>query len=429
MIVSKTFTSLKTLTSMLLLSAVALPAFAQDILITNTKVATNTEAGVLDNMDVLISGDKISRIAQDITAPDDSTHVIDGEGKWVTPGLFAPFTRLGLVEISLESATNDISADKADTSASDLASDSFNPHAPTIGITRVAGISHVLVAPGTGQNIFGGIGLIATTQGKIGSVVAPQAFVYAEVGQSGARTAGGSRAAALSQLRAALDDASAYPSRYKSPKDGDLLSRRDAGALFAAVRGRMPLLIQADRASDLARIIDLKKDYESLDIIIVGASEGWMLAEDLAAANIKVMIDTHENLPTSFNSVGASFDNVNILDKAGVEYAIMTRTSDLGHNVRVLSQHAGNAVGNGLSWEKAFAAVSSTPAAWFGIDSTLSEGSSASLVVWDGDPLEVTSAPIKMMLGGEDMPLSSRQTQLRDRYNPTTEDERPHKYR
>jgi len=78
-----------------------------------------------------------------------------------------------------------------------------------------------------------------------------------------------------------------------------------------------------------------------------------------------------------------------------------------------------------LEWDKAFAAISSTPAKWFG----LGKGSDATLVVWDGDPLNVTSAPTDMFIRGERQSLKSRQTALRDRYNPTSDDTRPHKYR
>ncbi|MGB0908253.1 MAG: amidohydrolase family protein [Maricaulaceae bacterium] len=419
---------LKALTAALLLSALTAPAFAADILIQNAKVVTNTSAGTSENMDVLVQGQRIVKMGSDLSTPA-GAEVIDGQNTWVTPGLFAPFTRLGLVEVSAEAATNDIRADEAETSVSDLAADSFNPNATPIGNTRVSGITHILSAPDTGHNILGGIGLIANTSGDDNSVIDAEAFIYAEIGQSGARTAGGSRSAAMSQLRAALDDASAYPSRYNSPTDGDTLSRRDASALYKAVRGRLPLLIEADRASDLRLLIDLKNDYGSLDIIIIGAAEGWMVADELAKAGIKVMVDPHENLPTGFDRVGASFENVNILDAKGVDYAIMTRTADLSHNVRVITQHAGNAVGNGLSWGKAFAAISSTPARWFGLQNTLTEGGTATLVVWDGDPLELTSTPIKMIMSGKDMPLTSRQRELRDRYNPTSTDDRPHKYR
>lgn len=412
----------------LLALGTALPATAQDILIKDAKVVTNGAAGIIDGGDVLIRGGKIVEIGADISAPT-GVETMDGAGKWVTPGLFAPFSTLGLVEISAEARTNDVSASEAATSVSNLAADSFNPKTPIIGNTRLEGITHFVSAPGTGKNIFGGIGLVANTSGDFDSIVTDKAFIYVSLGERGADTAGGSRAASMSQLRAALDDAGAYPSRYDGPKDGDALSRRDAAALYSAARGQLPILIGADRAIDLLNIIKLKKDF-GLDVIVVGAAEGWMVANDLKSAGIKVMVDPQENLPSNFDMVGARLDNIVLLDGAGVDYAIMTRSADLSHNVRVLSQHAGNAVGAGLSWDKAFAAISSTPARWFKTKSgRLETGTAASLVVWDGDPLEVTTGATAVYINGEAQEMRSRQSALRDRYNPTKTDTLPHKYR
>ena len=149
----------------------------------------------------------------------------------------------------------------------------------------------------------------------------------------------------------------------------------------------MPLLIAANRASTLLNIIKLKKDYGNLDIIVLGAAEGWKVADQLAEAKIKVMVDPHENLPSSFDQVEARLDNVVLLDAAGVDYAI-TNVGVLGVSKPVtLTQHAGNAVGSGLTWDKAFAAVTSTPAEWFGISNT---GVSSCLLYTSPSPRDAT---------------------------------------
>ena len=420
--------TIKTIAASLLLTASALPAAAQDVLIKDAKVVTNSAAGILEKGDILVQNGVITKIADDLPAVA-GVEIIDGSNHWVTPGLFVPFSQLGQVEISLESNANDSRARDGKTSVSDRAADNFNPKTVVIGNSRVDGITHFVSVTGTGKSIFGGTGLVANTSGNFDSIEDDNAFVYMELGSNGASTAGGSRAAALSQFRAALADASAYPARYDGPQDGDHLSRQDAAALFGAARGSVPFLIYADRASDLLTIIGLKKDY-GIDVIVVGAAESWMVADELAAADIKVMVDPHDNLPDNFDMVGAREDNILMLDKAGVEYAIMTRSADLSHNVRVIAQHAGNAVGNGLSWDKAFAAITSTPSQWFGVKSgALNVGNKANFVLWSGDPLEVTTAAKAMYIDGQSQDLVSRQTLLRDRYNPTTGDTRRHKYR
>jgi len=410
------------------LCSLPLPAYAQTFFIDNAKVVTNTASGTLDKADIIIQDGKITRIAAQLTPPDNATQ-IDGTNQWVTPGLFLAYSQIGLVDIGLESATNDIRAAEANTSVSDLAADSFNPKSSAIAITRIEGITHAAIIPGAGHNIFGGTGAIVTTSGQFDSIISSESFVFVQLGERGTGLAGGSRAAALSQLRAALDDASAYPARFKSPRDGDALSRRDAAALASAARGQIPLIIAANRAADIMNIIQLKKDYGNLDIIIAGGAEGWLITDALKAAQIKIMVDPHENLPSSFDQAGTRADNIILLDEAGVDYAIMNWTQDPGHNGRVLPQHAGNAVANGLSWDKAFRAISLVPATWFNLDTATLASGSDTVVIWDGDPLEITSSPQFIMIEGVIQSLETRQTKLRDRYNPLKADILPFKYR
>jgi len=149
------------------------------------------------------------------------------------------------------------------------------------------------------------------------------------------------------------------------------------------------------------RIIDLKDNNSSLDIILIGASEAWEVADVIADANIRVVIDPLKNLPDSFESVGSRLDNIIFLEKAGVDYAISNLGSLGVTKPATLAQHAGAAVVEGLTWDQAFNAISSIPANWFGIEDN-------SIVVWDGDPMEVTSAPLAMSINGISLRISPR---------------------
>ncbi|MEP1230374.1 MAG: amidohydrolase [Litorimonas sp.] len=419
---------LRKLTTALLLSAAfTTPAFAQTLLIKDANVAM--PSGLQTDTDLLIIDGRINAIADNIVAPN-GAQIISADGQWVTPGIIAPFSYLGLVDISGEDVTNDITAREALTSVSERAADSFNPRAVAIANTRRHGITHALISPNaSGDSIFAGTGSIIDLSGNFDSIKTEAAFVHVVLGESGASRAGGSRAAAMTQIRSAISDAKAYKTRYNSPSDGDALPRRDALALVPVVNGDMPLMVTVNRAMDILNVIKLKKQY-GLDIIILGAAEGWQVANQLAEANMKVIIDPHDNLPSSFETIESRLDNVVLLDEAGVDYAIANISSLGTQKPSAITQHAGNAVGNGLSWDKAFKAISQTPADWFGLDnSKLSVGGTANLVVWDGDPLLVTSAPTHMLLDGTAQSLESRQTALRDRYFPLSEDTRPHKYR
>ncbi len=408
---------------------VATPAIAETLFIKDATIVTNARLGKMDRASLVVRDGRITQIGQDIKAPA-GARTIDGTGQWVTPGLFAPLTSLGLVEIGAEDSTNDTSAKDASTSVSDVTADGFNPKSPIIGNTRVSGVTHAAIVGRPSHNIFSGTGLVADMSGSFDSVLDADSFVYVQLGSRGARIAGGSRPAAMSQLRAALNDAAAYPARYKGPEDGDALPRRDASALSPAARGAKPIIVGADRASDLLSIIELKKEY-GIDVIVAGAAEAWMVAEDIAKADLKLIIDPVANLPGSFDTVGSRIDNAKLLSDAGIDFALMSFSESTSHNVRVLNQHAGNAVANGLDWDSAFAAVSSVPADWFGVNTgKLIKGQTdTTLVIWDGDPLQVTSAPTFIMIDGEEQSLNSRQRELRDRYNPTRDETRAHKYR
>jgi len=410
--------------------ALSATAAAQTVHIKNAKIVTNGPQGIIETGSLTISEGQIVGMGANLSAPRGDVQIIDANGGWVTPGLFVPYSQLGLTEVSQEGSTNDSRSSKSNTSISEMAADGFNPQTPNIDNTRIEGITHAAVSMSPGKNLFSGVGLIADMSGTFGSVINDTAFAYVQMGSRGASKAGGSRAAAMAQLRAALDDADAYPEIYSSPTDGDTLSRRDAAAMRLVADGDIPLLVGMDRASDILRLIKLNEDYPALNLIIVGAAEGWMVATEIADADLKVMIDPHNNLPDSFDFVGARLDNANLLHDAGVEFAITTLSADSNHNVRVLPQHAGNAVGNGLDWDTAFAAISEVPARWFGVETgTLSRGDAATLVIWDGDPLELTSSPTAIYIDGETQSLESRQTKLRDRYGPLADAETPHKYR
>lgn len=411
----------------LLVSAASLltatSAFAQDMFFDDATVLASD--GTQQTADIQMRDGVITAMGPELTATDGSSTMT---GVWVSPALVSAVSTLGIVDIGAERDTNDTSANTDLASASLRAADSFNPREVHIANARRHGILYAAIVPNpTGDTIFGGTGLVASLDGTDSSILDDTALIHIALGESGARRAGGSRAAAMAQLRGALDD---VRRSFLTQDEGDVLRRRDARALRAVVAGRVPLMISASRASDLIAIIALKADYPALDIIVVGAEEAHLVADKLSDAGIKVIVDPHENLPDSFDSVNASLDNILAIDAAGMDYAILGLSSFRTIKAGGLAQHAGNAVGNGLSREAAFQAITGTPARWFGIDlGTMDVGSPASLVVWDGDPLEATSAPLAMYRDGEALSLESRMTALRDRYNPTVEDDRPYKYR
>ena len=409
---------------------IAAPVFAETVAITGGTVWTGTQDAAIEDGVVLIVDDKIVAVGDSrLSVPSNAT-VIDADGGWITPGIFVPFARTGLVEVGAEATTNDTSADESKYSAALNAADSFNPSATAIDVTRIEGVTRLAVAPANGNSIFAGRGFVADTSGEADSITQENVFQLLSLGESGAGISGGSRSAAWATLRAAIDDSQNFTSRYITTPSGAALNRVDAEALAPAARGKQLLLVRIHRASDIRRLIGMLSDYPELDVAIVGATEGWIVAEELAEAGIPVIIDPFDNLPASFEQLGATSHNAERLIEAGVKTAFAHLGND-AHQSRLVLQSAGNAVANGVSRADAMRAITSIPADIFGQSDLgrLNSGAIADLVVWDGDPLEVTSAPTHVLIDGEQQSMESRQTLLRDRYLSLEDGDLPLAYR
>ncbi len=421
----------KLLASLGLAVALCAPAMAQTIAVTNGRIVTNTSAGIIENGVVIIRDGVIVAVGDDVSFEDTTVEIIDANGGWITPGLFHPHTQLGLIEVGAEGSTRDNSADDSSFTAALDVADGFNPSGTHIDEARSEGITRFAVHPSTGSAIIAGRGALADSSGDYDSLFASRRFMLVDLSTSGASTAGGARTAAWAFLRSAIEDARFYPGRFMAHHEGDAIDRYDAAAMVGVVRGEMPLIMVMDRASDILRALAFAEDYPAIRIIIAGAAEAHLVAEELAAADVPVIYDPMRNLPDSFSTLASSTDGASILHAAGVQVAYTTMGSDLYFNPRLLPQHAGIAVAHGADWADAFRSITLTPAELFGVGDqygALAAGYVADVVVWDGDPLEVMSAPTNVIIDGEFQSLETRQTRLRDRY-ATLGDEGVHAYR
>lgn len=406
-------------------------ARAEAIAVVGGTVHTMTGAPIPGGT-VLINDGRIEAVGAGLAVPD-GYRVIDAAGKPVTPGIMNAFTRLGIVEVSLESATNDDAVRALDFTAAFDVSYGINPRATAIPITRVEGVTRAAVSPVPGDGLFAGQGAVIHLGDGDDVVVEPRAFMLAALGETGAAKAGSARGSAFVTLITAIEEAA----RYRDADDKDAwegaISWLDAQALVPVTTGETPLMIIADRASDITQVIGLSQRYRRLDIVLLSAREGWLVADALAAADIPVVLHPLDNLPADFESLAATQHNAARLHAAGVTIAIAGRPGgDNAHQSRLVLQYAGNAVANGLPWDAAMAALTVNPARLFGIQDrygTLAAGQDADVVVWDGDPLEVMSAPDAVIVRGVDLPLVSRQTKLRDRYQNLGRTDRPFAYR
>ncbi|QMW21525.1 amidohydrolase family protein [Sandaracinobacteroides saxicola] len=409
----------------LLLGASSLSA--QTIAITGGRVVTNTGAPV-DGGTVVIRDGRIVAAGANVPVPAGAT-VVDASGKWVTPGLISGFSQLGLVEVNAVNETNEVEADKSPYAAAIDVVPGLNPADTSIAITRIEGVTRAVTSPDAGGKLFAGQGAVIDLAEGPGLLMRPRAFQYMVYGEAGARLAGGSRPAAWLALTNALDEAVRYarnPAGYERDQAPDqLVPRRDAEALAAVVNGSQPLLVRVDRASDIRQLLTLKSRYPALRLMLLSANEGWMVADAIAAAKVPVITLGMQNRPERFEMLGATMNNVGRLTAAGVTVALGTPDLDASFQPRLMPQYAGNMVaqarlpgGVGLSWDQAFRTMTVNTAKVWGLNDlgTLEAGKRADVVIWDGDPLELASAPTAVFVDGVSQPMRSRQTELRDRY-------------
>lgn len=443
-----------------LLAGIAAPAFAQDIAITNATVAIGDGGAPIQGGTVVVRGGRVVAAGSGVTVPA-GIRVIDANGGWVTPGIVAAITDLGLLDVDAVGESNDWTKGGGPFSAALDAASAINPSAQPIAVSRAGGVTRAAVVPSAAGSIFAGQGAIIDLGADPRAITKARAFQYAELGEAGAQAAGGSRLTAQALLRNALREASDLARRGGDPlraskrpepvetgddlplnqpnaarNDDVLLTRYDAAALIPVVAGRQPLYVHVDRAADIRQTLALKREFPNLKLVIVGANEGWLAAADLAAAGVPVIAHGLTDLPNNFEDLGATQSNVGRMAAAGVKVALGTfRDND---QPRYAPQYAGNLVAltrlpgaSGLSWGQAFAAISSVPAEIVGMGDrfgSLKPGRAGDVVIWDGDPLETGSGVLAVYIDGVEQPLVNHQTKLRDRYRTPTEGALPKAY-
>jgi imidazolonepropionase-like amidohydrolase len=450
----------------ILLSA-ASPLAAQTIAITGGTVALGDGSEPIPGGTVVVRDGRIVGAGANVAIPR-GAEMVDARGKWVTPGIIGGFSRLGLSEVDLSAdGTTDDKAQNGPFSAAIDVAPAINPLTTTIPVNRADGVTRAIVAPNVARNIFAGQGAVIDLGADMDPITARRRFQFVELGETGAATAGGSRASAHVLFRNALREAAelqrfAVPVSSSGPPEGErdpvirdpnearlvgpnarrsedvLLTRFDAAALVPVLQGRQYLLVHVERASDILQVIRLRREFPSLKLVIVGATEGWTVADQIAASGIPVIASAANDLPSSFEQLAATWSNVGRMRNAGVKVAIgMIDDNDTRYlfNQR---QYAGNLVAlqkvpghTGVSWGEAMAMLTSAPAEAIGLGAQiggLRAGKRADVVIWSGDPLEMSSNAEAVWIDGVRQPLETRQTKLRDRYRDLAPDTLPEAY-
>ena len=419
-----------TITSLLAL-VIAGSAQGQTIAITGGTVYP-VSGPTIQRGTVLMRDGRIVAVAADVTIPADAQRV-DATGKIVTPGIVNGATQLSVVDIGAVAQTRNVSARGHEgIAAAFTVWDGLNPVSVLIPPARAAGITSVVIAP-RGGLIAGQAAVLHLVDGTAADMV--MRSPVAMVGQldSPQQANAQSRGELMLKLREVLDDARAYSRRkadYERAQTRQFAATRlDLEALGPVLEGRVPLLLEVDRASDIESAIKLARDY-NLKLIISGAAEAWMVADKLAAARVPVLTGAMNNIPISFSSLGTRQENAGLLRRAGVTVVIIGNAGggdEEAFNVRNVRFEAGNAVAYGMSRDDALRAITLTPAEVFGVADrigSLQPGKDADVVVWSGDPFEFATQPERVFIRGREMRGPTRQDLLEQRYKTLPPDYR-----
>lgn len=412
-------------------------ALAETTAIVGATVHTIGAKGTLESATVLIRDGRIAAVGSDVRVPDDA-EVINAIGKVVTPGLFTPRGYLGLVEVGFSAGPLDAVQRGDQFTASFDVADAFNPQSTLIPVNRVEGVTRALVEPRPGfaddsgftSSVISGLAAVVNLSGEPDSVDRRAAALVVTLGEAGVGYAGTSRVSPWLLLKQALSEAADYREHRDAHERGQhrdyTLSLADLDALQGVLSGDVPLFVNVDRASDILALVRLVEERE-LRAIISGGVEAWMHADALAAADIPVILAPASNLPSDFDRLNARGDAATILVDAGVRVMFADSQSHT-HNARNITQSAGNSTVAGLTRDEALRAITLTPAEVYGVaDSvgSLDVGKDADVVIWPGDPLELTVYPERVFIKGASMPMSSRQTLLFERYRDVTSETPP----
>lgn len=408
----------------------ATEAAAQSVIAIEGGTVHTMTGPAIEGATVLIRDGRIEAVGTGLTVPP-GAHRIDARGGHVTPGFIESGTQIGLVEVgavagSVDHTLTQTAAVRDQIRAALDIVDGLNPASTVIAVTRIEGITTAVSRPRGG--LIAGQGAVIDLDGASldRMLVRSPVGMWASLGEAGAGVVGGTRAASTMRLREVLEDARAYVQRRGDYDRGATreyaASRLDLDALGPVLAGEIPLVIEAHRASDIIGALRIAADYD-LRMILAGATEGWMVAGDIARAGVPVVVRVMENLPGSFERLGARYENAALLQQAGVRVIL---TSGDTHNARNLRQEAGYAVAYGLPHDEALRSVTRHAAELWGLDDygTLEAAKVANVVVWGGDPLEILTPVQHVIIRGREIPRVSRQTELRDRYMDLQDRER-----
>lgn len=385
---------------------------------------------VLENATIEVNNGKIVAVGSNITPSGNDAKVIDAKGKQVYPGLILTSSDLGLKEIGTGvRGSNDVT-ELGDFNTSIRSITAYNTDSRVIGVLRANGILLASITP-EGGTISGSSSVVqldawnwedAAYKMDAGMHVNMPSFI-ARFGRRGGFGGFGGGAPAVDPAKAALEKVEEIKSFFRQAKAYlQETTHSSVNLKFESLKPlfekKQKLFVHGDQIKQMLIAIDFSKEF-GFDVVIVGGSESYQIADLLKANNISVILGQEHELPAlDDDDVDQPFKTPAALQKAGVLFAL--NDNDANTRYRNLSYNAGTAANYGLTKEQALEAITLSAAKILGIDDktgSLEVGKDANIVVSDGDILDMKSSTVtNALIQGRQVSLDNKQKQLYERY-------------
>ena len=442
----------------ILIAALQIAAQDTPVVLKGGKLLTVTH-GVIENGAIVMQGGKIIAVgaANSVDVPA-GAEVIDVSGMTVYPGLIDSETNLGLTEISHEVTTNDLVETSDEIMPHMHTAEAFHAESALIPVARLNGITNAVVAPGGGDTLPGQDSFIqlaganATEMLLLRDNAMPLNFTGGERRNQGGwdkQKFPSTRMGVAAQLRQAFLDAQDYKAKWadyerkqadaakdaakndaaknkarkdtasdKDKKSEPVAPKRDLKleALLPYLEGKKTVVLAAESPSDLQTAVSLANEFK-LKFVLNHISHAQPVLDYVASLKAPVIVGPIYKAPKEDERYDTVYSLPAQLYKRGVKIVFASYSA---HDVRNLPYQAGFATAFGLPYDEALKAITLNAAEVWGVADrlgSLDAGKTANVVVANGDPLDVKTDVKQVFIAGRAVPMTDRQTQLRDEYS------------
>lgn len=360
---------------------------------------------VIEKGTILFEDGKITAIGEKVKVPK-KAEVIKADGKHVYPGLFEPYTRIGLTEYAAVRASNDY-RETGMMNPNVKANVAVNPDSEIIPVTRSNGVLLALSAPAGG--LLAGQGAVMQLDGWTyeDMTVKPRAVMAAAMRGDGDRD----------RLEEFFDEARQYAAAKKAGVE--IAHDMRLEAMDAVLAGEQPIVIEVDQWEDIIRAVTFA-EKQKVKLIVLGGYDAPKCADVLKRANVPVIISAVHRTPRSPDEpYDGAYTLAKELKEKGIKFCISGYDRAATWNSRNLPYHAATAAAFGLSKEDAIRSITLSPAEILGVADrvgSLEVGKDATLIVCDGDPMEAATDTEQAWIGGKPVDLNNSQKMLYDKY-------------